>query len=187
MAPPRENYTRRRLLYSAGPADVHSGDPPIVPGKKQGAAAETVLARNRAASHEYHLLDRWEAGIALTGTEVKSIRAGQVNLKEAYAAVRDGEVYLHQAHVSPYLQGNRENPDPVRVRKLLLHASEIRKIERLTTAGGTTLVPLRLYLKDGRVKVELALAKGKKAHDKRDAIRAKDLDREMARARTDRG
>lgn len=144
---------------------------------------EATLARNRAASHEYHLLDRWEAGIVLTGTEVKSIRAGQANLKEAYAKVTDGEIFLHGAHVSPYEQGNRENPDPRRVRKLLLRAQEIRKIDRLTTSGGLTLVPLRLYLKNGRVKVELALAKGKKAHDKRGALRAKDLDREMDRAR----
>ena len=155
-------------------------------GKKQGVAGETVLARNRSASHEYHLLDRWEAGVVLTGTEVKSIRAGQVNLKDSYAKIREGEIYLHNAHVSPYTQGNRENPDPVRVRKLLLHAKEIRKIDRLTAAGGTTLVPVRVYLKGGRVKVELALAKGKKAHDKRDAIREKDLDREMARARSER-
>lgn len=155
-------------------------------GKKQPAAGDSVLARNRAASHEYHLLDRWEAGIVLTGPEVKSIRAGQVNLKDAYARVREGEVYLHNAHVSPYREGGRENSDPDRTRKLLLHAHEIRKIDRLTAAGGTTLVPLRLYLKAGRIKVELALGKGKKAHDKRDTIRAKDLEREMARARNER-
>lgn len=144
---------------------------------------EATLARNRAASHEYHLLDRWEAGLVLTGTEVKSIRAGQANLKEAYAKVQNGEVFLHGAHVSPYEQGNRENPDPRRVRKLLLRAQEIRKIDRLTISGGLTLVPLRLYLKNGRVKVEIALAKGKKAHDKRSALRSKDLDREMDRDR----
>lgn len=156
-------------------------------GKKKRAAGDPILARNRAASHEYHLVDRWEAGVVLTGTEVKSIRAGQVNLKDAYAKVRGSEVFLYNAHVSPYSQGNRENPDPLRVRKLLLHAREIRKIDRLTTSGGVTLVPLRMYLKGGRIKVEIALAKGKKAHDKRESIRARDLDREMARARDSRG
>jgi SsrA-binding protein len=151
--------------------------------KRKSGEAEPTLARNRAATHEYHVLDRWEAGIVLTGTEVKSVRAGQVNLKDAYAKIREGELFLHHAHVSPYLQGNRENPDPLRVRKLLLHAREIRKIDRLTAPGGVTLVPLRMYLKNGRVKVELALAKGKKAHDKRDALRTKDLDRELDRFR----
>lgn len=151
--------------------------------RKKGGEVEPTLARNRAATHEYHLLDRWEAGIVLSGTEVKSVRAGQVNLKDAYAKIREGEIFLHNAHVSPYVQGNRENPDPLRVRKLLLHAREIRKIDRLTAPGGVTLVPLRMYLKNGRVKVELALAKGKKTHDKRDALRSKDLDRELERDR----
>ncbi len=144
------------------------------------------MARNRAASHEYHLSERYEAGIVLAGTEVKSVRAGQVNLKEAYARVENGEVFLHGAHISPYSNASREAPDPVRTRKLLLHAAEIRKLARATEAGGVTLVPLRFYLKNGRVKVELAVGKGKKAHDKRESIRAKDLDREMDRERRGR-
>jgi SsrA-binding protein len=142
-----------------------------------------VLARNRAASHEFHLFERFEAGLVLTGTEVKSIRAGRANLKDGYAKIVDGEVFLFNAHVSPYEAGNRENVDPLRQRKLLLNAREIRKIGKETHATGVTVVPLRLYLKNGRVKVELAIAKGKKTFDKREAIAKKDVEREMARAR----
>jgi len=145
-----------------------------------------VLARNRAASHEFHLLDRFEAGIVLTGTEVKSIRAGRANIKDGFAKVSDGEVFLHNAHISPYEPGHRENVDPLRTRKLLLNAREIRKLGKETDAGGVTLVPLSFYLKNGRVKVELALAKGKKTFDKREAIAKKDVEREMARARSPR-
>ncbi len=142
-----------------------------------------VLARNRAASHEFHLLDRFEAGIVLTGTEVKSIRSGRANIKDGYARVQDGEVFLHGAHISPYEPGHRENVDALRTRKLLLNAREIRKIGKETGATGVTLVPLSFYLKNGRIKVELALTKGKKAFDKREAIAKKDVEREMARAR----
>ena len=145
--------------------------------------AERVLARNRAASHEYHLLERYEAGIVLTGTEVKSIRGGRANVKDGYAKVVDGEIFLFNAHISPYEPGHRENVDPLRTRKLLLNAREIRKIGKATDTAGVTLVPVRLYLKNGRVKVELAVAKGKKAYDKREAIAKKDVEREMARAR----
>jgi len=153
-------------------------------GRKGGEGdGEAVLARNRAASHEFHLLDRFEAGIVLTGTEVKSIRAGRANLKDGYARVENGEVFLLNAHISPYEPGHRENVDSLRPRKLLLHAKEIRKIAKQTDATGITLVPLRLYLKSGRVKVELALAKGKKSFDKREAIAKRDVEREMARAR----
>jgi SsrA-binding protein len=144
---------------------------------------EAVFARNRAASHEYHLLDRFEAGIVLQGTEVKSIRAGRANLKDGYAKVQDGEVFLYNAHVSPYEPGHRENADPVRTRKLLLNAREIRKLAKETSVPGVTIVPVRLYAKAGRVKVEIALAKGKKTFDKREAIAKKDVEREMARAR----
>jgi SsrA-binding protein len=146
----------------------------------------TVLARNRAASHEFHLLDRFEAGIVLTGTEVKSIRDGRANVKDGYAKVVDGEVFLYNAHISPYEPGHRENVEALRTRKLLLNAREIRKIAKETDSPGTTLVPLSLYLKNGRVKVELALAKGKKTFDKREAIAKKDVEREMARARSPR-
>ena len=151
--------------------------------KGGGKDQEAVLARNRAASHEFHLLDHFEAGIVLTGTEVKSIRGGRANLKDGYAKVTNGEVFLYNAHISPYEPGHRENVDPLRTRKLLLNAREIRKIDKETDETGVTLVPLRLYLKNGRVKVELALAKGKKAYDKREAIAKKDVEREMARAR----
>lgn len=151
--------------------------------KGKGPDGHAVLATHRAASHEYFILTRFEAGIVLTGTEVKSCRAGSINLKEAYARVADGEVWLHGAHISPYAQGNRENPDPVRSRKLLLHAKEIRKLAKETESGGVTLVPLRAYLKNGKVKIEIALARGKKAHDKRESIRTKDAEREIARAR----
>jgi SsrA-binding protein len=152
--------------------------------KEKRGADPGALARNRAASHDYFLLERLEAGIVLTGTEVKSAREGLVNLKEAYAQIENGEAYLHNAHISSYAQGNRENVDPVRTRKLLLHAREIRKLARETQAGGVTLVPVRLYLKEGRVKLELAVAKGKKAHDKREAKQKQEAEREMARARS---
>ena len=150
-------------------------------GKNGGEG--TVLARNRAASHEFHLLDRFEAGIALTGTEVKSIRDGRANVKDGYAKVVDGEVFLYNAHISPYEPGHRDNVDPLRTRKLLLNAREIRKIGKATDTAGVTLVPLSLYLKNGRIKVELAIAKGKKTFDKREALAKKDVEREMARAR----
>jgi SsrA-binding protein len=145
-----------------------------------------VVATNRAASHEYHLLQRFEAGIVLTGTEVKSVRQGQVNLKDAYARVVGGEAILHNAHISPYTQGNRENHEPTQPRKLLLHAREIRKLARETVTTGRTLVATRMYLKNGKIKVELALARGKKLHDKREASRGRELDREAARARGSR-
>jgi len=155
--------------------------------KNKESAAEPVIARNRAALHDFHIVETWEAGIVLTGTEVKSARGGQVNLKDAYAKIQAGELWLCNAHFSPYEQGNRENADPRRTRKLLLHAREIRKLERETVLSGMTLVPLRLYLKNGRIKVELALARGKNAPDKRDALRDKDLKREAERARGGRG
>ncbi len=145
------------------------------------------LATNRSARHEFHLHDRYEAGIALTGTEVKSARKGAVNLKDAYARVKDGEVFLHNAHISPYAEGNRENVDPVRTRKLLLRAREIRKLARATETTGMTIVATRMYLKQGWIKIELAVAQGKKLYDKREATRKKEAEREMARARGLRG
>jgi SsrA-binding protein len=157
-----------------------------VADQRKAGAPEKTLSHNRAASHEFHLLSRYEAGIVLTGTEVKSARLGGVSLKEAFAKVERGEIFLHNAHFSPYEQGNRENVDPRRTRKLLLHASEIRKLERETQSGGTTLVPTKLYLKNGRVKLELAIAKGKKSHDKREATREREVRREMDRARSAR-
>jgi SsrA-binding protein len=152
-----------------------------LPRKARDGAENPILAGNRAASHEFHLLERYEAGIVLTGTEVKSAREGRVSLKEAYAKIEKGEAFLLDAHFSPYLEGGRDNPDPVRTRKLLLHAREIRKLARATEAGGMTLVPTKLYLKEGRIKIEIALARGKKTFDKRAASRREEAEREMAR------
>ena len=149
----------------------------------KGTKNAPALATNRAAAHEYHLLRKIEAGLVLVGTEVKSARQGKVNLKDAYARVQDGEVFLFNAHISPYEQGNRQNHEPLRRRKLLLHAGEIRKLAKETVTTGLTIVATRVYLKNGRIKIELAVAKGKKLHDKREASRTKEMDREMARAR----
>ena len=156
---------------------------PVSAKKPKDGTEEPVLARNRAASHEFHLLERYEAGIVLTGTEVKSIRAGRANLKDGYAKVERGEVFLHGTHISPYEPGDRQNVEALRVRKLLLNAREIRKLGKATDAAGTTLVPVRLYLKNGRIKLEIAVARGKRAFDKREAIAKRDVEREMARAR----
>lgn len=140
------------------------------------------VARNRAARHEYQILDTWEAGIVLTGTEVKSLREGKVNIGDAYGSVRDGEVYLLNMNVSPYERGGYVNHEPTRSRKLLLHKREIRKLIGGVERQGLTLVPLEIYFKGGRAKVRLALAKGKKLHDKRDDARRRDAERDMARA-----
>ena len=139
------------------------------------------LATHRQASHNYFIEERLEAGVALTGTEVKSLRQGRANLKDSYAILRNGEVWLLNCHISPYTHGNIFNHDPLRERKLLLHREEIRRLDRRRKSSGLTLVPLRLYLKKGRVKVELAVARGKKLHDKRESIKRRDQDREMRR------
>ncbi len=143
---------------------------------------EKVLATNRQAFHEYFVLDRVEAGIVLLGTEVKSLRLGLCNLKDSYARCRDDEVWLYNCHIGPYPQGNRMNHEPLRPRKLLLRRVEIARLSRETTRGGSTLVPLKLYLKDKHIKVELGLARGKKSYDKRAALREKDLRREAEAA-----
>lgn len=143
---------------------------------------EKDLARNRKARYNYHILDRFEAGIVLTGTEVKSARAGKVTLKDSYARVRGEELWLMGVHIAPYTHGNIHNHEPERDRKLLMHKRQIHKFMGETVRGGLTLVPLRVYLKGGRIKVELALAKGKKTYDKRDAKRAQQLDREAQAA-----
>lgn len=139
-----------------------------------------TIADNRRAFHEYHILDRFEAGIALSGTEVKSLRAGRVNLSDSYAQVKNGEIFVIGMHISPYEQGNRFNLDPIRNRKLLMHKREINKLYGQTKQNGLTLVPTRLYFKDGRVKLEIALAKGKKDYDKRQSEIKKSADREIA-------
>src|ERR671926_486374 len=141
-------------------------------------AAEKNLVTNRAALHEYHILDRYEAGVALQGTEVKSVRAGQVQLKDSYVAVRDGEAWLFNAHVSPYSHGNRLNHDPMRTRKLLLHRREIERLEQAATTKGMTLVVTRVYLKGGRGKFEIGVARGKKLYDKRETEMRRTLERE---------
>jgi SsrA-binding protein len=137
---------------------------------------------NRAAAHNYFLLEKFEAGIVLTGTEVKSIRAGRANLKDAYALVKDGELWLLNAHVGPYEHGNIFNHDPRRTRKLLVHGSELRKLLGKTQQKGMTLIPVRMYFKNGRVKVEIALAKGKQLWDKRETERRRTADREAREA-----
>jgi SsrA-binding protein len=139
------------------------------------------IARNKRARHDYHVLDTWEAGLALTGTEVKSLRNGKANLTDAYGVVKDGEVFLLNLHIAPYAQGNQFNHEPTRTRKLLLHKQEIRRLIGSVERQGLTLVPLELYFKGGIAKVQLALGKGKKLHDKRDDARKKDDEREMAR------
>jgi SsrA-binding protein len=145
-----------------------------------------ILSANRQASHNYFLLERFEAGVVLTGTEVKSAREGQVQLKEAYGEVLGNEAWLVNAHISHYSHGNLENHDPVRRRKLLLHAEEIRKLIGKTREKGLTLIPTKLYLKKGKIKCELALAKGKKLHDKREAERKRSADEEAREARLSR-
>lgn len=157
-------------------------------GEQKGAAragrapAEQVIAENRKALHDYHILDTFEAGIALLGTEVKGIREGRANLRDSFARVEDGEVWLHNVHISPYSHRGYAQHDPTRKRKLLLRRAEIRKLVGRTTEKGLTLVPLRLYFKRGRVKVALSLAKGKRAHDKRETIRRREIERETRAA-----
>ncbi len=141
-----------------------------------------ILSDNRSAGHNYHLMDRYEAGIALTGTEVKAAKNGKVQLKESYAEVSEDEAWLMQAHISEYSHGNIMNHVPVRKRKLLLHRSEIEKLRTETREKGLTLIPTRLYLKAGRIKVEIAVAKGKKFHDKREATKAKEMQAEAKAA-----
>ena len=143
---------------------------------------EKVLSTNRQAAHNYHLLERYEAGLALTGTEVKAVRSGQTNLKDSFATIRNGEAWLLNGSISPYEYGNRQNHDPLRKRKLLLHREEIRRLTGKVEQRGLTLVPTKLYLKNGRIKCEIALAKGKKVYDKRETERRKTADREAQQA-----
>lgn len=140
-----------------------------------------VVTDNRKARHDYFIEETYEAGMALTGTEVKSLRAGKANLKDSYAQVENGEMFLFNMHISPYEQGNRNNVDPVRTRKLLMHKGEINRLFGKVKQQGLTLVPLKVYFKRGRIKVEIALAKGKKQYDKREALAAKDAQREVER------
>ena len=154
--------------------------------KRKRKAAPGDVATNRQAGFRYHLLERFEAGIVLQGSEVKSLREGAVQLKDAYAELRDGEVWLRNMHISPYKAASRENHDPDRSRKLLLHRREIERLIGSTAERGLTLVPTRVYFKGPRAKVELALARGKEVHDKRRAIRERETRREIERAMAER-
>jgi SsrA-binding protein len=145
-------------------------------------AAEHVITTNRKALFNYHVLERAEAGLALVGSEVKSIREGGLNFKDAYVDYRGGELFLVGCHIAPYSHGSYQNHAPERMRKLLLHRREIERLGGKVTERGLTLVPLRAYFKNGRIKVEIGLARGKQAHDKRDAIKKRDIDRETRQA-----
>jgi SsrA-binding protein len=151
--------------------------------KPDDKPATDTVARNKRARHDYHILETWEAGVVLSGTEVKSLRQGKANLTDAYATVRDGEVFLLNLHISPYEQGNQFNHEPTRTRKLLLHRKEIRRLIGGVERQGLTLVPLELFFNPrGKAKVTIALAKGKKQHDKRADERRREDERDMARA-----
>ena len=152
------------------------------PAAKPTGPRIRTLVTNRQAPHEYHILETVEAGIALQGTEVKSIRAGNVNLRDAYARADKGEIWLWNAHIAPFDQGNRWNHEPRRPRKLLLHTREIGRLQAKATESGNTLVPLRIYDRNGKIKVELALGKGKRQWDKRVAIAERESKREIQRA-----
>ncbi|MEJ2166780.1 MAG: SsrA-binding protein SmpB [Desulfobacterales bacterium] len=142
-----------------------------------------VIAVNRKARHDYFIEDEYEAGLVLQGTEVKSLRLGKVNLKDSYARIKDGEVFVFQMHIGPYPFAHYDNHDPLRTRKLLLHKQEIKRINAKVNEKGHTLVPLKIYFKAGKVKISLALAKGKRQYDKREAIKRRDEQRELARER----
>ena len=141
-----------------------------------------IIAQNKKAYHEYFVEETYECGLALKGTEVKSMRQGRVNLKESFCQIRSGEIFTEGMHISPYKQGSFSNTDPLRPKKLLMHKAEIRKLSGLVARQGYTLIPLKVYLKDGRMKLELGLCRGKHLHDKRDAAAERDARREMDRA-----
>ena len=148
--------------------------------------SEKLICNNKKAYHDYFIEEKFEAGMVLKGTEVKSLRNGKANLNDSFALVKNGEAFLHNLHISPYNFGNRENHDPDRMRKLLLHKKEIGKLFSMIREQGYTVVPLRLYFKNGMVKVEMGLAKGKKLYDKREDMKQKDHKREMAQVFKDR-
>jgi SsrA-binding protein len=153
-------------------------------GKRKAAPGD--VATNRQASYRYHFLDKLEAGMVLTGTEVKSLRGGKAQIKDGYAAIKDGELWLFNVHIPPYAPASRENHDPERARKLLAHRSEIDRLAGRVSERGLTLVPTRIYFSDGRAKVEIALARGKDVGDKRQAIKQRELKRDIERALHDR-
>lgn len=151
-------------------------------GAQQAQSEYEGIAENRKARHDYFIEETLECGIALVGTEVKACRAGRANLRDAYVLIKDGELFLHNMHIGPYEQAHRFNHEPLRTRKLLAHKLEIQRLAAKVREKGFTIVPLRLYFLKGRVKVEIALAKGKRSYDKRDDIAARDVQREVARA-----
>ena len=155
---------------------------PAAPAAKARAPREKTLVNNRQVFHDYHILETVEAGLALQGTEVKSIRAGNVNLRDSYARAENGEIWLWNAHIAQFEQGNRWNHEPRRPRKLLLHTREIGRLAAKATESGNTLVPVRLYDKNGKIKLELALGKGKRQYDKRASIAERESKREIERA-----
>src|SRR5215218_4801521 len=175
-APPRA----RRAAPHAAPESARDR-PAVRIGPMARPSGQKLIADNRRARHEYHLLDRYEAGVALTGTEVKSLRDGKLTLQRAYADLRGGELYLVGAHIAEYAQGNRANHDPDRARKLLLHRRELDQLAGQVNERGLTLVPTRVYFKHGRVKVEIAVARGKEARDKRRDIAERDARRQIDR------
>jgi SsrA-binding protein len=147
---------------------------------------EKVFAKNRKAYHDYHIDEKYETGMVLTGTEVKSIRAGKLNLKESYARIENSEIFILNMHINTYEQGNRNNHEPLRKRKLLMHRREISRLIGLTREKGYTLIPLQVYSKNGFIKMEIALARGKKQYDKRDALATKEAKRDVERAFKDK-
>jgi SsrA-binding protein len=148
---------------------------------KKKPAGEKIIAQNKTARLNYFIEDTYEAGIALVGTEVKALREGKANLKDSYALVKDGEVFVHEMHISPYTYGNRQNHDPLRVRKLLLHKGEIKRLYGKSRERGLALIPMKLYFKSGKVKLEIGVGRGKKLYDKRESLRVKDDRREIER------
>ena len=158
---------------------------PKADAQNPAPGAQKMIARNRKARHDYDILDSFETGIVLQGSEVKSLRAGKANLKDSYAAVEGGELFLHRVHISPYEPATRFNHDPERVRKLLLHRAEIRRLIGKTQQQGLTLVPLSLYFSRGKAKVELAIARGKKQYDKRESMVRRQAERDVERALKD--
>ncbi len=162
-------------------AEMMADSSAAVKDKKEKPDARESVARNKRARHDYHILDTWEAGVALTGSEVKSLRNGKANIADAYAILKDGEVYLLNLHISPYEQASYFNHEPTRTRKLLLHKREIKKMIGSVERQGLTLIPLELYFRRGKAKVALALGKGKKLYDKRADERKRDDERDMQR------
>src|ERR1700751_6339342 len=171
----------RQTSHTIVPAD-RSGPPKQARPRDPVAFRERAAPHNRVAGHNYFLLERFEAGVALRGTEVKSIREGKANLKDSYGLIKDGEAFLLNVHIGPYSHGNIANHDALRTRKLLLHREEVRKLQSKTQIKGHTLIPTRLYFRNGRVKCELAVAKGKQDWDKRETERRREADREARAA-----